>query len=80
MNNRFDRITIDPAVMNGQPCIRGMRLTVKRVVQAVALYPDRRELKQEYPELKPSTRRTSGSALPPIAKFSSTPGPITGLS
>jgi hypothetical protein len=30
MNNRFDRITIDPAVMNGQPCIRGMRLTVKR--------------------------------------------------
>ena len=52
MNNRFDRITIDPAVMNGQPCIRGMRLTVKRVVQAVALYPDRWELKQEYPELE----------------------------
>ena len=52
MNNRFDRITIDPAVMNGQPCIRGMRLTVKRVVQAVALYPDRRELKHEYPELE----------------------------
>ena len=48
---RFDRITIDPAVKNGQPCIRGMRLTVKRVVQAVALYPDRRELKAEYPEL-----------------------------
>jgi len=29
-----------------------MRLTVKRVVQAVALYPDRREPKQEYPELE----------------------------
>jgi uncharacterized protein (DUF433 family) len=52
MSNRFDRITIDPSVMNGQPCIRGMRLTVKRVVQAVALYPDRRELKTEYPELE----------------------------
>jgi len=26
MNPAFDRITIDPAVMNGQPCIRGMRL------------------------------------------------------
>ncbi|MEA3277240.1 MAG: DUF433 domain-containing protein [Pseudomonadota bacterium] len=52
MNHRFDRITIDPSVMNGQPCIRGMRLTVKRVVQAVALYPDRRELKDEYPELE----------------------------
>jgi uncharacterized protein (DUF433 family) len=52
MSNRFDRITIDPSVMNGQPCIRGMRLTVKRVVQAVALYPDRRALKAEYPELE----------------------------
>ena len=33
-------------------CIRGMRLTVRRVVETVALYPDRTELKQEYPELE----------------------------
>ncbi len=52
MNPPFDRITIDPEQMNGQPCIRGMRLTVRRVVEAVALYPDRTELKQEYPELE----------------------------
>ena len=52
MNTPFDRITVDPAVMNGQPCIRGMRLTVRRVVEAVALYPDRTELKSEYPELE----------------------------
>ncbi len=51
MNTRFDRITISPEVMNGQACIRGMRLTVKRVVEAVALYPNREELKAEYPEL-----------------------------
>lgn len=37
--SRFNRITINPAIVNGQPCIRGMRLTVKRVVEAVALYP-----------------------------------------
>jgi uncharacterized protein (DUF433 family) len=37
--------------MNGQPCIRGMRLTVRRVLEAVALYPDRAELRREYPEL-----------------------------
>jgi uncharacterized protein (DUF433 family) len=49
--NRFDRITINPALVNGQPCIRGMRLTVKRVVEAVALYPNRDELFIEYPEL-----------------------------
>lgn len=47
----FDGITIDPEQMNGQPCIRGMRLTVRRVVEAAALYPDRAELKREYPEL-----------------------------
>lgn len=49
---RLDRITVNPAVMNGQPCVRGMRLTVRRVVEAVALYPDRRELMAEYPELE----------------------------
>lgn len=48
---RFNRITINPTLVNGQPTIRGMRLTVKRVVEAVALYPNRDELFQEYPEL-----------------------------
>ena len=52
MSTQFDRITIDPTRMNGQPCSRGMRLTVRRVVEAVALYPDRAELKREYPELE----------------------------
>jgi len=49
--NGFDRITWDPAQMNGQPCIRGMRLTVRRVVEAVSLYPEREELFRNYPEL-----------------------------
>ena len=47
----FERITCDPNRMNGQPCIRSLRLTVRRVVEAVALYPDRADLKREYPEL-----------------------------
>jgi uncharacterized protein (DUF433 family) len=47
----FDRITVDPHQMNGQPCIRGMRLTVRRVVESVSLYPDRAEVFKEYPEL-----------------------------
>jgi uncharacterized protein (DUF433 family) len=51
MARKLDRITVNPAIMNGQPCIRGMRLTVRRVVEAAALYPDRTELKAEYPEL-----------------------------
>lgn len=48
----LDRITSNPNIMNGQPCIRGMRLTVRRVLEALAAYPDRRELSAEYPELE----------------------------
>ena len=50
---RFDRITWNPNQMNGQPCIRGMRLTVRRVVEAIALYPNRDDLYRNYPELEP---------------------------
>ena len=48
----FRRITSDPALMNGQPCIRGTRLTVRRVLEALATYPDRQEFFAEYPELE----------------------------
>jgi uncharacterized protein (DUF433 family) len=48
----FNRITSNPAIMNGQPCIRGMRLTVRRVLEALATYPDRDQLRAEYPELE----------------------------
>ena len=49
---KLDRITSIPTRMNGQPCIREMRLTVHRVLQLLALYPDRAELRQEYSELE----------------------------
>jgi len=48
----FDRITCNPARLNGQPCIRELRLTVRRVLEAVATHPDRNELRREYPELE----------------------------
>ena len=38
--------------LNGEPCIRDLRLTVRRVLEALATYPDRAELKREYPELE----------------------------
>ena len=52
MPTKFDRITTNPEVMNGKPCVRGLRLTVRRVVEAVALYPDWKDLQGEYPELE----------------------------
>lgn len=48
----FDRITWNPHQLNGQPCIRCMRLTVRRVVEAVALYPERANLFRNYPPLE----------------------------
>ena len=54
---QFDRITWYPNQMNGQPCIRRMRLTVRRVVEAVALYPDRADLFRNYPEIEPEDVR-----------------------
>jgi uncharacterized protein (DUF433 family) len=49
---KLDRITFDPARLNGQPCIRHLRLTVRRVLELVALYPERTLLFQEFPELQ----------------------------
>ncbi|MGO8753091.1 MAG: DUF433 domain-containing protein [Thermoguttaceae bacterium] len=48
----LERITSDPVMMNGQPCIRGMRLTVRRVLEALAAYPDRERFRAEYPEVE----------------------------
>jgi len=45
------RITRDPAVMGGTPCIRGMRVTVGTVVGLVAAGRTREEILGEYPYL-----------------------------
>jgi uncharacterized protein (DUF433 family) len=47
----LDRITIEPGKLNGQPCIRGLRITVKRVLLALATYSSRDELRLAYPDL-----------------------------
>jgi uncharacterized protein (DUF433 family) len=49
---KLDRITTNLARMNGQPCIRNLRLTVRRVIELLATYPDREELFREFPELE----------------------------
>jgi uncharacterized protein (DUF433 family) len=49
---KLDRITTNPNRMNGQPCIRNLRLTVRRVIELLATYRDREELYREFPELE----------------------------
>ena len=54
---KFDRITSDPAILGGQPTIRGTRLAVRRVVEALVLYPNWDDLRAEYPDLEPDDIR-----------------------
>ena len=49
---QLTRITRDPAVMGGKPCIRGMRVTVGTVVGLVATGRTRDEILREYPYLE----------------------------
>ena len=51
-NPAFDRITVEPGKCGGKPCIRGMRVTVRRVLEILATYRDREELFGEYPYLE----------------------------
>jgi uncharacterized protein (DUF433 family) len=48
----FDRITVEPGKCGGKPCIRAMRITVRRVLELLATYPDRASLLAEYPFLE----------------------------
>ena len=44
----LDRITVEAGKCGGKPCIRGMRITVRRVLELLATYPGRKELLREY--------------------------------
>ena len=49
---RPTRITFDPAVMGGKPCIRGMRVTVGMIVGLVASGKNDAEILRLYPYLE----------------------------
>ena len=48
----FDRITIDPDVMGGKACIRGLRVTVGTVVGLLAAGRTHDEILKAYPYLE----------------------------
>jgi len=49
----FDRVTFDPDILGGKPCIRGMRLSVSLIVNLVANGMTVEEIVAEYPDLEP---------------------------
>lgn len=52
MDMRFSRVTIDPDVMGGMPCIRGFRIPVATVVAMVADQMTSAEILTELPDLE----------------------------
>ena len=49
---QFERITIDPEVMGGKPCIRGMRVTVGMLVEAMQAGRTTQSLLFDFPYLE----------------------------
>jgi uncharacterized protein (DUF433 family) len=47
-----ERITVDPAVMTGRPCIRGLRVTVANVLRLLAAGHSRERILTAYPYLE----------------------------
>jgi uncharacterized protein (DUF433 family) len=59
----FQRITINPEVMGGKPCIRGMRVTVGMIVEALAAGRTIEQLLADFPYLdEPDIREALGFA------------------
>jgi uncharacterized protein (DUF433 family) len=48
----LNRITVEPGVMSGHPCIRGMRVTVSNVLRLLAAHHDKQRILEAYPYLE----------------------------
>jgi len=49
----FDRITVDPNIVNGKPCIRGMRIQVSLILNLAANGMTSDEITKAYPYIEP---------------------------
>ena len=52
-HGRLDRITVDPAILQGQACIRGLRIPVRLVLKLLAAGKTPEQVCIDYPELEP---------------------------
>jgi uncharacterized protein (DUF433 family) len=50
---KLTRITVDPAVCTGKPCIRGLRFPVARLLGLLAAGATRDQILADYPYLEP---------------------------
>jgi uncharacterized protein (DUF433 family) len=50
--NHMDRITFDPEQCSGRPCIRGMRIRVKDVLEMLAGGASEAQILEDFPDLE----------------------------
>lgn len=62
------RITVDPAVMGGKPCIRGMRVTVGMIVESMAAGRTIPDLLADFPYLEEQDIREALSYAASLAQ------------
>jgi uncharacterized protein (DUF433 family) len=53
MKELLKRITVNPAVMTGLPCIRGLRIPATTVLGLLASGATEQEVLADYPDLEP---------------------------
>ena len=49
----LDRITVDPDVRFGKPCIRGHRITVQEILEWLSGGASQEQILTDYPQLEP---------------------------
>ena len=57
--NELERITINPDQCGGRPCIRGMRIRVKDILDMLAGGATPEEILSDFPDLQPEDIRAS---------------------
>jgi uncharacterized protein (DUF433 family) len=64
--NDFDRITLDPGIMGGKPCVRGLRVTVGMIAGQVSAGRGIDNILADYPYLERDaiTQALRHAALP----------------
>jgi uncharacterized protein (DUF433 family) len=50
--DKLDRITTDPQVFQGEPCIRGLRIPVSLIIKLISAGKTPEDIIKDYPELE----------------------------
>ena len=50
---QFDRISVNPAILGGKPCVKGTRLSVQFLLELIASGATQSQIIEGYPQLHP---------------------------